>query len=348
MRTFILALLFILTSQSVSAQEQQIPKLKSGDLVWVIKKDKYGLYNTRNRKYIIRPKYDKAEFYGKELSVVKVGEAYGFVNRAGEELTEMKYDTTINFSKSLVLAKEAKKYILIPKENLLSDNLGFAIGELALENKYDRVIFSFIDNYAVVEINGKFGYIDEEGIEVIPLKYDAATLFDETVAAVSYQGKWGAIDRKDNVVIEFQYKAMSGFQDGYAVAQNQENKWGIIGRKNDALIDFKYDFLTPMNDEGIAIAKFGEKYGLIDQKGEVVVPFEYDFQEEYSGLIRICEGYIWLKKGEKWGTVDHAGKIIIPFKYDILNSTDGEEARVWLGDKMQIVDQDGTCLQNCE
>lgn len=348
MRTLVLALFLLFTSQLVIAQQQPISQLKSGNLVWVTKKDKYGLYNTKTRKYIIQPKYDKAEFYGKELSVVKMGNTYGFVNKAGEELTEIKYDTTINFSTSLVLAKEAKKYLLIPKENLLSENLGFASGELALKRSYDRVITSFIDNYAVVEINGKFGYIDEEGEEVIPLKYDAATLFDETVAAVSYEGQWGAIDRKDNIVIQFQYQAMSSFQEGCAIAQNTESKWGIIDRKNATLIDFQYQFLTPMNEEGVAIAKSNDKYGLIDQMGEVVVPFEYDFQEEYAGLLQICEGYVWLKKGEKWGTVDHSGETIIPFQYDILNSTDGEEARVWLGDKMQIVDKDGACLQNCK
>ena len=347
MRYLLLALLFVFSSQLYS-QTKQTPQLKSGHLAWVTKNDKYGLYNTKIKKFIIEPRYDKAEFYGKNLSRIGIGKFYGFIDNQGNKLTELRYATTINFSKTLILAKEADKFVLIPKENLTSDNLGFAVSKLTLDNEYDRVIVSYADNYAVVELAGKFGYINEEGEEVIPLKYEAATLFDGNIASVQFEDTWGAIDKDNNVIIDFKYKVMGGFQDGYAVAKNKKNKWSLIDSKDKPLFPFKYDFLTPMNDEGVSIAKQKNKYGLIDQTGEVVVPFEYEFEEEYSGLLQICEGYIWLKKDNKWGTVDHNGKNIIPFKYDILNSTDGEEAKVWLGNKMQIVDKDGKCLQNCE
>ena len=78
--------------------------------------------------------------------------------------------------------------ILTSKENLTSDNLGFAAGKLSLDNEYDRVIVSYADNYAVVELDGKFGYINEDGEEVISLKYEAATLFDGDIAAVGGNG----------------------------------------------------------------------------------------------------------------------------------------------------------------
>lgn len=346
MRYFLLALICIFSTYAFS-QTSQAPTLKSGHLVWVTKNDKYGLYNTKFKKFIIEPRYDKAEFYGKNLSRIMIGKFYGFIDNKGTKLTELRYATTINFSKTLILAKDGDKFVLIPKENLTSDNLGFATTKLTLENEYDRVIVSYADNYAVVELAGKFGYINEEGEEVIPLKYEAATLFDGNIASVQFEDTWGAINKDEETVIDFKYKAMGGFQNGYAVAKNKRNKWSLIDASDKSLFPFKYDFLTPMNDEGVAIAKSKGKYGLIDQKGEVIVPFEYDFEEEYSGLLQICEGYIWLKKENKWGAVDYSGKTIIPFKYDILNSTDGEEAKVWLGDKMQIVDKDGQCLQNC-
>ena len=347
MRYLLLALLFVF-STNLFSQKTKIPQLKSGHLVWVTNGDKYGLYNTKFKKFIIEPRYDKAEFYGKDLSRIMIGKFYGFIDNSGKKLSDLKYATTINFSKTLILAKESDKFVLIPKENLTSDNLGFAAGKLSLDNEYDRVIVSYADNYAVVELDGKFGYINEDGEEVISLKYEAATLFDGDIAAVQFEDTWGAINKKGKTVIDFKYKAMGGFQDGYAVAKNKKDKWSLIDATDKPLFPFKYDFLTPMNDEGVAIAKRKGNYGLIDQAGEIIVPFEYDFDEKYAGLLQICEGYIWLKKDNKWGTVDHSGKNIIPFKYDILNSTDGEEAKVWLGDKMQILDKNGQCLQNCK
>ena len=347
MRYLLLALLFVF-STNLFSQTTKTPQLKSGHLVWVTKGDIYGLYNTKFKKFIIEPRYDKAEFYGKNLSRIKIGKFYGFIDNSGKKLSDLMYETTINLSKTLILAKEANKFVLIPKENLTSDNLGFASGKLTLENEYDRVIVSYADNYAVVELAGKFGYINEEGEEVIPLKYEAATLFDGNIASVQFGETWGAINKDGKTVIDFKYKAMGNFQDGYAVAKNKKNKWSLIDVKDKSLFPFKYEFLTPMNDEGVAIAKNKGKYGLIDQAGEIIVPFKYDFEEKYAGLLQICEGYIWLKKDNKWGTVDHSGKNIIPFKYDVLNSTDGEEAKVFLGKKMQIVNKDGQCLQNCE
>ena len=347
MRYLLLALLFVF-STNLFSQTTKMPQLKSGHLAWVTKSDKYGLYNTKLKRFIIEPRYDKAEFYGKDLSRIKIGKFYGFINNRGKKLSELRYETTINFSKTLILAKETNKFVLIPKENLTSDNLGFAAGKLTLDNEYDRVIVSSTDNYAVVELAGKLGYINEEGVEVIPLKYEAATLFDDGVASVKFEDTWGAINKKDKTIIDFKYKVMGGFQDGYAVAKNKKSKWSFIDGTDKPLFSFKYDFLTPMNDEGVAIAKQKGKYGLIDQVGQIVVPIEYGFEEEYSGLLQICEGYIWLKKDNKWGTVDHSGKNIIPFKYDILHSTNGEEAKVWLGNKMQIIGKDGQCLQNCE
>jgi len=313
----------------------------------VEKDNQWGLFNFKSKKYIIEPKYQDAEFYGMDVSMVMQDGKYGLVSHEGDELTSFEYDTTINFSYSLILAKQGNKFLFIVKENLTAENMGFA-AKFTLDKEYDQVLMSYMDNYAVVELGGKFGYIDQDGKEVIDLKYDAATLFDDGIASVKTDEKWGAISKEDKMVIEFQYLAMSAFQEGFAIAENQEEQWGMIDRSNSPYFQFEYEYLTPMNDEGVAIAKKDGKYGLLDQSGDVIVDFEYGFNENYSGLLQICEGYMWLMKDGKWGTIDHGGKTIIPFKYDKLYSTDGEEARVWIGEKPIVIDAQGKCLENCK
>ena len=53
---------------------------------------------------------------------------------------------------------------------------------------------------ACVERDGKFGYIDRDTEEVIPLIYDAAKDFSDGVALVCREGKWGCIDVYGNEV----------------------------------------------------------------------------------------------------------------------------------------------------
>jgi hypothetical protein len=46
---------------------------------------------------------------------------------------------------------------------------------------------------ARVDLNGKCGFVDKKGREVVPLKYDAVQSFSEGMAAVRLEGKWGFI-----------------------------------------------------------------------------------------------------------------------------------------------------------
>jgi hypothetical protein len=58
---------------------------------------------------------------------------------------------------------------------------------------------------ARVRLNGKYGYIDTSGREVIPLQYNFADVFYEGLALVSIEGKRGHINPMGRVVIPLQY-----------------------------------------------------------------------------------------------------------------------------------------------
>ncbi len=62
-----------------------------------------------------------------------------------------------------------------------------------LEGKYDWIMESN-EGLASVELNKKWGFIDEAGEEVIPLKYGAALSFSGGLASVQINNKYGFID----------------------------------------------------------------------------------------------------------------------------------------------------------
>lgn len=53
-----------------------------------------------------------------------------------------------------------------------------SLENVVIEAKYDRA-YKFSDGYGIVEINGKEGFIDSSGEELIAFKYDDVTYFIE-------------------------------------------------------------------------------------------------------------------------------------------------------------------------
>ncbi|WP_202898757.1 WG repeat-containing protein [Porphyromonas uenonis] len=92
--------------------------------------------------------------------------------------------------------------------------------------KYDQLSL-FSEGYAAVCKNGKWGYIDKTGREVIPCQYDWANPFHEGLASVrfSYDSSYGFIDTTGREVIRHRREiAVPGdFSEGLVVVKNEGN-----------------------------------------------------------------------------------------------------------------------------
>ena len=332
-------LFFNLTAQKFDNQSYRI--------TWLVKNNKFTLIDVRTKHVIIPPTYDEAHLYSDNISVVKLGKKYGFVNSSGEKLTEVVYDKTWNYNKNLILVQHNDKYKFLDKEGLLDGNLGFA-GEIdGDEVEYDQVIFSHVDDYGIVMLADKYGYINQEGKEVIPLVFESATFFEDNFATVRLDGKWGVIDRNGNRLVDFKYNYLGTFNNGTVIAKKRK-KWGTIDHTGKTILPFKYKYLTHFNVSDIALAKKGKKWGVINSKGDVIAPFKYGFDIEFETLFDLCDEYVWIQQDDKWGTLDLNGKVVIPFEYDQIHTFDGEETRIWKDGQLMLIDMQGNCLENCK
>jgi hypothetical protein len=84
-------------------------------------------------------------------------------------------------------------------------------------------VFMAIGNYCAGQdlmpergANGKHGYIDETGKEVIPFKYDEAEDFSEGIALVRLNDKFGYIDKTGKEIIPLKYDDAFNFFGGLA------------------------------------------------------------------------------------------------------------------------------------
>ena len=111
----------------------------------------------------------------------------------------------------------------------------------------DIQLGSFSEGLAWVQKEGKRGYIDKTGKEVIPCQYGDVKSFSEGLAAVynSADGYWGYIDKTGNTVLPFQYQTAESFGErytGYAMVKLMDGKETLIDKTGRDVIPSGYSY----------------------------------------------------------------------------------------------------------
>ncbi|MCX6165801.1 MAG: WG repeat-containing protein, partial [Ignavibacteriae bacterium] len=145
------------------------------------------------------------------------------------------------------------------------------------------------------ELNDKWGFIDKEGNEVIPFKYNHIGSFYFVDLEILKQ------------LIEEDYKEDNNdiFDKGLAkgIAKVELNdKWGFIDKEGNEVIPIKYDEIFNFK-EGLARVKLNNKWGFINEQGREVIPAKYDEIDSDGSK----EGLLQVKLNGKWEFVDREG-----------------------------------------
>ena len=225
---------------------------------------------------------------------------------------------------------------------------------------------------------GKFGFIDERGREVIPCKYDLVTGWIDGAAVIwekvgedrngDVQYKYGLINDKgktivtpqyDDFAVGFEFIAMAVHTGEFDEEGEPVLNWGFLSADGEALTEFKYQYENRPNlfgKNGIAavsqrtgeINENGEaeyKYGVINKEGEEIIPIEYpvinDFDTEFGNLGLISVGKM-IGVEMQYGYINYKNERVIPFKYDsAVNFSENGLARVNQEGKYGYIDEKG-------
>ena len=182
---------------------------------------------------------------------------------------------------------------------------------------------------AVFYKDGKYGYLDEKGEEIIPAKFQRAGLFRNGLAAVKEDDKWGYIDLNGEYVIEPMYDdANSFFANVTEVKQNDEsliiNQNGEI-KQRGILIPDSYRTEECQQEGLMVVYNENGKYGYMNVDGDLIV--EPKFKEAYPfsdgvGLVNmaVSEG----SAESYYGYIGTDGNYVIEPKYsNARNFNDG-------------------------
>lgn len=163
-----------------------------------------------------------------------VWDRFGFINTVGKEVVPPQYSWANDFSDGLAFVEttDAKKYF-IDKNGKIKINLA----------KYDKV-YSFSEGLSCVMSQGKYGFIDLNGNEVIPLVFDYVIGFYEFrfnsngIVGVALDDKYGIIDRTGKYVHQPNYDLLrynwSNPEDPY-ITLYKEGRQIFLNEKGEAI-----------------------------------------------------------------------------------------------------------------
>ncbi|MCM1102435.1 MAG: WG repeat-containing protein [Clostridium sp.] len=125
-----------------------------------------------------------------------------------------------------------------------------------------------------------YGYLDTGDLsEIIPFVYDYISFFAAGRAVVEQNGKYGIIREDGTLEYPMEYDMAQVFSDGSPVLKSGD--WTeLLDCDGNMIHRNSYDSITESGN-CYMISKDG-KYGFLDKKGKVIVPMVYDRANTYS------------------------------------------------------------------
>ncbi|MDU2360332.1 MAG: WG repeat-containing protein, partial [Campylobacter concisus] len=169
----------------------------------------------------------------------------------------------------------------------------------------------FNEGFALVEKDGKWGYINTKGEQIVECKFDGARDFHEGFADVKKDGKWGYINTKGEQIIERKFDDAYGFNEGFALVE-KDGKYGYINTKGYPVIFDKskneievFDKVIDRSNNTFYLSRLGDKFGLLDENFNVII--KNSIYGKFEVLQRINETTFLIKIAERDIFVDSEG-----------------------------------------
>ena len=257
-----------------------------------------------------------------------------FIDTMGRQLVPPHYDNLQPFSCGIALVMQYQRWGVIDHSGrelippmfeqitTVFDTLFFA-GDLDGMALYDRrmkpltkQVYTWTgginDGRIAVQRDGKYGFLDRQGREVIPCIYDEISLFGSCRAMVRLGDRYGIIDTAGRIVLPIEYESRTTKGEKYVY------------------------------HDGLALVEQNGKLGYVDLDGQLVIPFYFDEAFQFSEGLGCA-----LFKG-RWGYVDTKGDIYLPFIFDVATPFHWGRADIAYDGDFRVMDRKGRCVKNCK
>lgn len=153
--------------------------------------------------------------------------------------------------------------------------------------------YDYVDNcvcgLSKVQKDGKVGYVNKEGVEVIRPQYAEGLTYHEGYTAVRMDANWMYIDSTGKAITEPVFGDAVSFSNGLA-AVSKNNLYGFINTTGEVVIPYQFSTARSFT-EGLAPASNAKGYwGFIDIHGNWAIKPVYDFTDCFeNGEARVMK-----------------------------------------------------------
>lgn len=292
-------------------------------------------YIDSNGRMIIQPQYEYAyEFQPVGLAVVQQGGHSGLIYESGAYAVHPIYDSIGPFSegRAAVIDKDGFKLI---------DESGYVITHQAYSYMSTMHDGRALVYNTLADGSSKYGYIDRQGKEVIPLQYEEATDFNQRRAVVKVKNMEYALIQLDGKKLAiYPYAFVGQLGDGLLPFQKEtDGKYGYLNEQGAIIIAPAYTNAFAFQEERAVVntaEDFNSAYGVIDKRGKWIIQPAYN-EIRQLGQQRLAVGKAIDESQPFLGSIfaiyDTKGSRLSDFKYrdvsdykeGLASATDGAE-----------------------
>lgn len=219
-------------------------------------KDGYGFIDISGN-LVIDAEYSKVGRFSEGRAMVQKKGQCGFIDTKGDLVVPCQYSKCLDFNDGrAVIYKGYRRGGLIDR-----------MGKVLIEPSVNR-LYDFNNGRGLVRGKDRnFIYITEQN-RFYDGTYEDARKFEHGVAVVKIDGKWGIINQKGIEVIPPKYDKIEQFEEGYARVRIKGFS-GLTNLSGELIVQPDYEYITYAGD-GIFRVEQGDKVGYFDMRGEWV------------------------------------------------------------------------------
>jgi len=245
-----------LRGELITLQSYQDIEPFSEGLAAVKVKAHYGFIDTTGQ-LVIPAHFSKVSPFSEGLAAVQRDGLCGYIDARGQEVVDFAFSRCESFDDgTAVVYQGMRRSGLVDQE-----------GNLVLEPGINRLLRFREGRGLVRDPSYRFFYITDRAT-LYDGYYDQASPFQNGVAVVQVDGKWGVINQKGIEVIPPKYDRIGDFENGFAKVRVRGFN-GLSNLKGELLIRPDYEYISYAGN-GIYRVEQGDQVGYFDADGKWV------------------------------------------------------------------------------
>ena len=221
-------------------------------------KEGYGYINENGQVEIANQFIKSGNFSeGKAYAQDAETRRFGYIDKKGEWVIEPKFSRCLDFKDGKAVVFQGNK-----RAGLIDET-----GKFMIEPSINQMLIFSEGRGLVMDYSNGFYYITDQA-NIYDGFYEKAGKFENGIAVVKSEGRWGIINQKGIEIIPPKYDKIEEFEDGYARVRISGFN-GLTNLKGELIVQPDYEYISYAGD-GLFRVEKDDKIGYYNMEGGCV------------------------------------------------------------------------------